>query len=184
LTINCPRAVTAADAEPGGWIGTFSHIVDLQVGSQRTYTYADEAGASLLPLRRFAPTLKSLRVDSVFIPPSKIFDLILSFPRLEDLAVIDCCDLLSVNDDGSDELPAIAQPSNPPIFTGTLKLSRGGTKPIARRLLSLPSGIHFRKLVVVQLREEDVSLTTGLVEECSHTLESLDIIRSLNGGSV
>ena len=50
LTINCPRAVTAADAEPGGWIGTFSHVVDLQVDSQRTYTYADEAGVSLLPL--------------------------------------------------------------------------------------------------------------------------------------
>ena len=183
LSVDCARAVTAADAEPGGWIGTFSQVTELEVGSQRTY--ADEVGVSLVPLHGFSPTLKSLHVDFIFLPSSEVFDLVLSFPLLEDLTVITSYDMLSVSDDdGSDELPAIVQPSNPPIFTGTLELSRGGTRPIAHRLLSLQSGIRFRKLILMQFHEEDISLTTGLVEVCSHTLESLDITCSLTGASV
>jgi hypothetical protein len=48
-------------------------------------------------------------------------------------------------------------------------------EPFTRRLLSLPGGIHFRKLTLKWLYEEDLLTATALVEECSHTLESLDI---------
>jgi len=130
------------------------------LASARPRNLRRRGGVSLVPFREFSPTLKSLRVDFIFLPTSEVFDLALSFPLLEHLIVNN---FRSIDDDGSDELLAIAQPSNPPIFTGTLELSRGGTKPIARRLLSLPSGIHFRELILTQFHKEDISLTTGLV---------------------
>jgi len=57
-------------------------------------------------------------------------------------------------------------------------------KPITSRLLSLPAGIHFRKLTLTWYHEEDLSLTMGLVEECSHTLESLDINHTVRCASI
>jgi len=45
--------------------------------------------------------------------------------------------------------------------------------------LSLPGGIHFRKLTSTWRREEDLSLTMGLVEECAYSLESLDIAHNI-----
>jgi hypothetical protein len=54
-------------------------------------------------------------------------------------------------------------------------------EPFTRRLLSLPSGIHFRKLTLTWSREEDLSLMVALVEGCSHTIESLDITCNLLG---
>ena len=48
-------------------------------------------------------------------------------------------------------------------------------KPIARRLLCLPGGVHFQRLVVMWYRGEDILTTMALVEGCSHTLEALDI---------
>ena len=182
LSIECSHVVTAADAEPGRWIRELSQVEYLEVRSQRAYE--EEAGASFLPLHGFSPIIKSLYVDITFLPSSQIFDLVLSFPLLEDLTVINAYDASVNNDDFSDELPTVVPPSNPPIFTGSLELSRGGTKPIARRLLSLPSGIHFRRLGLMQFHEEDIPLTTKLVEECSHTLESLDITCSLYGTSI
>jgi hypothetical protein len=62
------------------------------------------------------------------------------------------------------------------MFTGSLELHLlGGMKPIARRLFSLPGGIHFRKLTLTLFCEEDLLMVKALVEECSHTLESLNV---------
>ena len=47
--------------------------------------------------------------------------------------------------------------------------------PLARRLLSLPGGIHFRKLTLTLVCEEDLLSSTALVEGCDKTLEYLDI---------
>ena len=181
LAIGCSHVVTAADAEPGGWLRGFSQAERLEVTSQRTY--ADEAGASFVPLHGFSPIIKSLYADFTFLPSSQIFDLVLSFPLLEDLTVTNSYDV-PLDNDYSNKLPTIVQPSNPPVFTGSLSLSRGGTKPIARRLLSLLSGIHFRRLSLMQFHEEDIPLTTRLVEECSSTLESLEIYFSSFGTSI
>jgi hypothetical protein len=82
------------------------------------------------------------------------------------------------DDDGSKEggMPTTARPSSQPMFTGFLELHlMGGMKPIARRLLSLPGGIHFRKLTLTWFCEEDLLMVKALVEECSHTLESLNV---------
>jgi hypothetical protein len=92
---------------------------------------------------------------------------------------------LASSGDGSDELPIAAQPSSPPVFTGSLELClRGGMNPITRRLLSLPGGIHFRKLTLTQFHKDDLSMIVGLVEGCSHTLESLDITWCFFGKSI
>ena len=80
--------------------------------------------------------------------------------------------------DGSDGLSTVIQPSNSPIFTGSLKLSQVGVRRTARRLTSLPGGIHFRKLSLTHFHGGDLPLVTELVEGFSHTLESLDVAGS------
>jgi len=55
--------------------------------------------------------------------------------------------------------------------------------PIARRLLSSPGGIHFRKLTLTWFQDSEAQLIRGLVGECSGTLESLKITRSTHGTS-
>jgi hypothetical protein len=78
--------------------------------------------------------------------PSHVFDLICSFPLLEDLSVIVFDNGSIDNDEGFDGRSTAIQPSSLPAFTGTLELDPGGTRTIFYQLLSLPSGLHFRKL--------------------------------------
>ena len=177
LYISCAHVVTAADAESGGWIRGFSRVEHLEVvglgeSFLRTSSY-------LAPFHGFSPVIKSLRVVVLTLPPSPIINLILSFPLLEDLAVSIYHEMSADNGDGSecDEILTTAQPSTSPMFTGSLGLYLvGGLESFTRRLLSLPGGIHFRKLTLTLLREDDFLTATALVEGCSHTLESLDIL--------
>jgi hypothetical protein len=103
-----------------------------------------------------------------------IFDLILSFPFLEDLTVTIRYEALIDDDDGSDWPLTSAQPTSPPVFTGSLKLLLwGGVKHTAHWLLSLLGGIHLRKFVWRWSHEEDILLMMALVERGSHTLDYL-----------
>jgi len=173
LIVGCPRLVTAADAEEGGWIKGFSHVMHLEVGSRALHT--DKAGVSLVPLHGLSPVVKSVRAYFITLPSSQIFDLVLSFPLLENLTTVAYG--ASADDvNGSDRPPTIVQPSSPPVFTGSLDLFlTRGVEHITRRLLSLPDGIHFREIVLTWFREEDSLLTMALVEKCSRTIETLDI---------
>jgi hypothetical protein len=143
---------------------------------------------SLAPFHGFSPILKSLRITVPFLPSSHIFNLIFSFPFLEDLAVSACLFETSPdNGDGpeEDEMPAATQPLTSPMFTGSLELYlKGGMEPFIHRLLSRPGGIHFQNLALTWLHKEDSLATTVLVERCSHTLESIDISGSLHGMSI
>ena len=184
LSIGCPHAVTAADVGEGGWITGFSRVTHLEVGSQGLL-----AGAwfSFIPFHGFSPVVKSLCVSVPTISSRRVLGLVLSFPLLEDLAVMTRYETLSDKTGGTrkDETPTAAQLSNPPTFTGSLKLLLGrGTKQFTHRLLSLPGGIHFRKLNLTCSHAEDLSMTTSLVEGCSHSLESLDITCSLRSMSI
>jgi hypothetical protein len=81
LFIDCPQAVTA-----GGWIKSFSGVEYLNVSH-----HALDLGQSatpLVPFHGFSPVIKTLFRDIYKLPPSQIFDLILSFPLLENLNVI------------------------------------------------------------------------------------------------
>ena len=175
LHINYTHVYTAADVEAGGWIRCFSRIVHLEVYSQRLYS--NESEVPLVPLHGLSPVIKSLRVKFVSLPFSRIFDLILSLPLLEDLTVGSGCYVPNKTGDGSEGPPTVVYPPNPPKFTGSLEvMMAAGVEPISRRLLSLQGGIHFRKLTLRWTSEEEMSLTFALVERCSHTLESLDIM--------
>ena len=186
LSIHCPYAIAGADVETGGWIRGFSRVEHLRVGGYKAVNgmHADETKNFLVPLHGFSPAVKSLHVDFIACPSSQILDLILSFPLIEDLTVINSQDV-STHDLGDLDGPLIAvQPSNLPAFTGSLELSQGGMNPISQRLLTLPGGIHFRELHLTWFHDVDLPLTTGLVEGCSSTLEFLDIACSFHGTSI
>ena len=175
LFIGGPQGAAAADVEAGGWISGFSHVVRLEmVGLD---IFARGWANTFALFHGFSPVVKSIRMDSLTFPPSPFFDLILSFPLLEDLTINNCYA------GGSDGPSIVAQPLDLPIFTGSLALLRGGMGLIVQRLLSLPGGAHFRKLTLTWSHEEDISLTKALVEMCSHTLESLDIFCTSRGAS-
>jgi len=173
LKIASPHILTAEGAEAGDWIRDFSCVVRLRVDDPRTYV--DEAEVSPLPFHGFSPAIKSLRVQFVVLPSSRIFDLIHSFPLLEDLTVI--AQKMSIdNGDGPKRPPAADRSSDPPALTGSLELYLNeGMRHITRGLLSSPGGIRFRDLTSTWFHTGDPSLTTALVEKCSRTIETLDI---------
>jgi len=173
LTIDRPHVVTAADAEAGGWIGGFSHVVQLKLDGPRGRHDGYESEIFLVPLQGLSPFVKSLKIYYSVLPSTRIFDLIFSFPLLEDLAVTKYGYVGLNEDDGSNGLQTLVQRSNPPALTGSLELL--GVGLLARQLLSVPGGIHFRKFTLEWEHGEDISLITALVEKCAHTLESLDV---------
>ena len=175
LRIDCPHVVTVADAEPGGWIRDFIHVAHLILSNY------DGRRDSLLPFHGFSPVLKSIHVELDF--PPLTLDLVLSFPLLEDLSVTFYAMGID-NDDGSDGSSTIIQPSNPPMLTGSLNLAITGLKPFIRQILSQPSGINFRKFTATWTHEGDILPTAALVEKCSHSLESLNIVCHTHGASI
>jgi hypothetical protein len=122
LFIDRLQVVTAAEAETSGWIRGFSRVEHLEVNLDFR-----QSAVPLVPFHGFSPAIKSLRVVICTLPFSQLFNLIFSFPLLEDLIVI----LLEPSPnygDGSevDEIPTTTQPSSPPMFTGSLGLYRQG----------------------------------------------------------
>ena len=151
------------DAEEGGWIPTFSHPKQL-------VTEIDPK-ISFVPFHGFSSMIKSRTLDYISHPRSPIFNLICSFPHLEDLSMGTLYESYRDND-LRDQLVA-TRPSSSPTFTGLLELSiTGGMHRIAYELLSLPGGPHFQKLILVLRSEEDIS-STALVEGCLSTLKHL-----------
>jgi hypothetical protein len=180
LFVGHPEVVTVADGEMGGWITGFSRVVRLEVVSS---TY-DASASLLVPFRGLSPIIKSLVVNIPVLPSSQVFNLILSFPLLEDLAVITSWDTPIDDGDGFDWLLSATQPPNSPLFTGSLELYLGNEViHFIRRLLLLPGGVHFRKFTLTWLHKGDHLLTMALMEGCSDTLEYLDINYKLRGTS-
>jgi len=149
---------------PGGWIRAFSGIVRLHAD------FVGYAGGTvpLVPLRGLSPTLKSLHMVYWVIPPlSEIFGLMCTFPLLEDISLVSPG---SNSEDGRWNIPLTS-----PRFTGRLGLDMvGGMRSVVRRLLELPSGLHFSKITMTYV-DEDVESVMNLVSRCSDTLESLSI---------
>lgn len=161
-------SVTATDTDEGGWIRTFDNVAHLHVE-----TLGSEGPASLVPLHRLSPTLKSLRLVYTYTPPSEILDLLCSFPLLEDLSLFS----LGHNDEGG----RWNIPSASPKLTGSLDITMMvGMHSSARPLCDLPCGLRFTKLSLACL-VEDLEPTAELVSRCSDTLESLSISYFLPG---
>ena len=176
LSINCPQVVTAEDAEPGGWIRSFSRVVHFEVNRRGLVP----GPGALVPFHGLSPVVKSLRVHYPAVPSSQIFHLILSFPVLVDLSVFIDYRREIDHGDGSEGVSTAVQPSSPPAFTGSLELAVGGSMaPIAFRLLSLPGCLYLRKLTLTWNHVEDPCTAMALVKECSDTLESLSITSNI-----
>ena len=178
LSVRYPQVVAAAEAD--NWIRGFSRVVRFTMNS---HIDSGERVRSLVPFHGFSPVIKSLHMYIPALPPSRIFNLILSFPLLENL-VVAIREAWADGDDSpeGDETPTAAQPPNPTTFAGSLELYlKGGMNPLAHRLLSLPGGIHFQKLTLTWIRDEDILTTTALMEGCSRTLKFIDITSDFLG---
>jgi len=161
LYIRYLPALTDADTDAGGWIRTFHNVVNLHL--ERVIWEGPQS--PIVPFHGFSLTIRSLNLVCTSF---EVFDLICSFPLLEDLGMV----LLST--DATDGWTA---PLTSPKLTGSLDLmmDAGGIGPAARRLLALPDGLHFTKIRVSCLSEEDAGATMDLVASCFDTLESLSI---------
>ena len=153
------KAITVVISDVLPQIHSFNHIVKLAVNvgkGNRRISFTQLCGLS--------PNLKSLLIFRSCAPLSEYLDFICSFPLLEDLELR----LLDTerNTDGWDS------PPNLPKFTGSLRLLGTGADYIARKLLDLPGGLHFSKIIVCCLGGDN-DLTSELVSKCSDTLQSL-----------
>jgi len=165
LTIYTSQALTS-----GGWVRAFSGLVRLEVD----VIVSGSGEKILVPLRGLSPTLKSLYLSygssALF---SEIFGLVCSFPLLEDLA------LLSLGN--SNEVDVWNIPSTSPKLTGCLELNIAGEmRPTICRLLELPGGLCFSK-IVISCSDEDVEPVMDLMSKCSDTLEYLGMIYDNTG---
>ncbi|KAF9778178.1 hypothetical protein BJ322DRAFT_501077 [Thelephora terrestris] len=169
LTVECLPYITAADAEDGGWIRAFSKVELFNVMSTTRSSHA----YSLVPFRNISPALKSLCVEYRNIPLSEVFGLMHNLPLLEDLMIL--CHGMDTRSSEEDERSTF-KPSTSPPLTGTLLLYMlNGVEHTARRLLNLPHGLHFRKFVCTWCTGEELRWIMALVEECSATLERIEI---------
>ena len=77
------------------------------------------------------------------LPPSRVFNLILSFPLLKNLTVATHCEVSVDSDDNPNESPTLVLTPSLPMFTGSLALlTNGSIKPITRRPLPPRGCIH------------------------------------------
>ena len=163
LSIRRLDVTTLVDPVVYHYIRAFDSIEILEVKHRRT----DANPLSLAPLHGLSPSLKSLHLSFTSLPLSEVFDLICSFPLLEDLSMT----AISDNGTGGEDIPPTS-----PSLTGSLYLEIvRGIKPVIRRLCNLPGGLHFSKIATVCHCNEDIESTTDLVSRCSDTLESLDV---------
>ena len=170
LKIGCPLVVGRTNEDEGDWLQAFPRVSSLVVSGNN-----DDSEVSLAPFHKFSPTLKSFRVHSVALPSPQLFNLVRSSPHLEDLAVWGQNRML--DDDCDPHGPQTIVPAVPPLLTGPLELfMAGGIEGTARRLLDLPNGIHFRKLILSWFCEGDLRWIMELVVRCSYTLEHLNVV--------
>ena len=147
--------------EENAWIHSFHNVEKLSVyalawGTRET---------SLVVLHGLSPTLKSFYLIHSSIPSSKIFNLICSFPLLEDLMIR--------RKEAESKSNGWVAPSTSPKLTGALYLIEE-IRSTVLPLLALPDGLHFTKIMLT-CTVGDAGLVMDLVSRCSETLEFLCI---------
>ena len=170
LTIHDPQLVAVAGPVVAHRICAFQfhNIVDLNIQSNSLSGYGDDR-ISLAPFHGLSPTTRSLRL-ALYVRPSEVLDIVCSFPLLEDFTLL----VLGYGSKADEWTP----PPTSPRLTGSLELRSmiGGIDPITRRLLDLPNGLNFTKIVLSCLDDGKIFKSiTDLVSRCSGTLESLDV---------
>ena len=176
LVVHCAADIAVADVGGDSLLQAFSCVVRLELGLDKTSLKTPDI--SLVPFYNFSPSLKSLRLSSLRLPRSQVFGLIQSLPLLEDLT------LTGYNTQEGAPSPVI-NTSTSPALTGTLDLDLlKGTESVTRRLLGLPNGLHFRRLIFSHRCKNDSLWMEELVAACSDTLECLDVAYRFSGRSV
>ena len=159
-------------AAGGGWISTFTRVVRFEVDAFKTDL---RRGSQFVPFHGFSLDIKSLRLTFYTIPSSQVFNLIYSFPHLDDLAVTGFNECHESND-AHDGQATVVQSLAPPSLTGSLELDVWVQADfMISRLLSVPGGLHFRRLRLRLSVQRDASPIAALVEGCRFTLESLEV---------
>ena len=154
--------VTPADAGVGGWIHTFHNVIHLRLERLGE----EDHRASLIPFYGFSPTVRSLSLASTSL---EVFDLVCSFPLLEDLA------LISLHPDTEADDGEWVTPSTSPKLTGSLYLKTiWEVRSVTRRLCALPDGLSFTGITAA-FTIGDTDPIMDLVSRCYHTLEYLNI---------
>ena len=168
LALRCARSIT------NGYFSRNPNIVKLIVLDCQNPTH--QPGSCHAPLNNLLPNVKSLKMHLVCsLKAQEVFDLLCSFPRLEDLLVINT---EFINFDGNGAIP---RPSSPPPLTGTLTLSSRLQIGLPRLLVELPIDLRFRK--IVERHSYDIEGLAKLVDKCSSTLECIDIRFTYHGTS-
>ena len=160
LSLHGIHANTLTDLGAGSWIRSFNCVGTLHAGLK----FSVLGQVSLVQLHGFLPTLKSLYLSLTNIPLSEVFNLVCSFPLLEDLELFTYGSASDIDD--------WDPPSTSPKLTGFLQLGLG-LPPFARRLCDLPGGLRFSKMKL--WCDNDVASTMDLVSRCSSTLESFTV---------
>ena len=167
LTILHPEIITAADTDT---LLTFCCVSRLNMDAA-----CYDRPVCLVPLHGFSPAVRSLDLTFEGSQISDVFDLVCSFPLLEDLSL-----LYPLNPGTRDKAPNTFSTS--PRLTGSLVLrTNGAIQSTASQLLDLPNGLHFKKISVSWVAPGDIGSTASLVSTCSDTLESLEISDHLAG---
>jgi len=168
LSLRGHQLVALAGPAPRIRAFPFDNLVNLNIHSESNGSGGDRV--SLVLFHGLSPTVRSLHLTLPNARPSEVFEFVCSFPLLEDLSLF-AFGYSSVADRWT-------PPSTPPRLTGSLQLHNmdGGIDPITCRLLDLPNGLNFTKIVVSRDNDEtDSKSITDLVSGCSNTLESLDV---------
>ncbi|KAF9647359.1 hypothetical protein BDM02DRAFT_2704204 [Thelephora ganbajun] len=172
LSIRHPERFVVADTD---MLRTFCGVVCLKMLAGPPLNPA----VSLVPFHGFSPVIRSLDLTCISLQDSAVFDLICSFPLLEDLTL---APRARQPRDGVWNAPLTS-----PKLTGSLCLNmEEGIQFVTRRLLDLPNGLHFTRIMVPLVYQEDVRPATDLVLRCSSTLEFLTVASRLtasNGSS-
>ena len=166
LTISGLTAITAATTHGHAWVRSFNSIVKLAVETH----WQDDDKVSLTQLHGLSSTLKSLSVNCSSLPLSEAFNLICSFPLLEDLS------LIPSHSQQQRVLDPVEPPSTSPKLTGSLQL-QGDIRFITRRLLDFPGGLHFIK-ISMDCHGACLESAVDLVSRCCDTLEYLHFFTS------
>lgn len=170
LVVHNMDAINTGDGKEGGWIWSFTNVVQLKVCELDHRQLTEHI--SLSPLHALS-SVKSLHLSDCCILPMDFFKFICSFPVLEDLDIKKCqWNVKDVNVDGwSDFIEASTQQP----LRGTLTIQGIQLKIIVCMLLALKTGLHFKKIEWKVDGPGECGVMVPLVEACSNTLESICI---------
>ena len=152
------------------WIKSFNKLNKLEVSIQghkgwQTNSNAPRTWRVFAPFEGLSPDIKSLIVCWHALPLQQVFNLICSFPCLEDL----CIEGAGWDVDG-----AVFWGANLSGLTGTLKI-QSKSPDFLHQLLKLERDLNFREIIWKEGKATGFEGVANLVEKCFNNLESIDI---------